>query len=73
MLTNIKYLYYQRKFSFTKYSNIREYNDSSFKSKYNQMTPFYSELFKFKNLVHWKKWSKAKKNIAFNSATRSNV
>ena len=66
MLTNIKYLYYQRKFSFTKYSNIREfsftkysnireYNDSSFKSKYNQMTPFYSELFKFKNLVHWKK------------------
>ena len=25
----MKYLYYQRKFSFTKYSKIREYNDSS--------------------------------------------
>ena len=73
MLINVKYLYYQRKFSFTKYSKIREYNDSSFKSKYNQMTPFYSELFTFKNLAPWKKWSKAKKNIAFNSATRLNV
>ena len=55
MLINMKYLYYQRKFSFTKYSKIREYNDSSFKSKYNQMTRFYSELFTFKNLAPWKK------------------
>ena len=55
MLINMKYLYYQRKFSFTKYSKIREYNDSSFKSKYNQMTRFYSESFTFKNLAPWKK------------------
>ena len=60
----MKYLYYQRKFSFTKYSKIREYNDSSFKSKYNQMTRFYSELFTFKKSSTLEKMKQSQKKYS---------